>query len=407
MPFALKDDQADNARARRGLAPIALLCAAVCVLASCGAEERAESAGGAAGKRPGQGVVHLRTISGGKQPFGTVVSLAADSLDRVFVADQMAGTIEVFDSAGAQVAEYGGKGNGPGEFQFLTSVGLDGEDLVALDRHLGRLTVWRSDGGVATREWPSDSLGAPGGFLTGDAGLYLVGQVRRGPPVVYYTTPPVENTTPRPEIRYALFHARGTLEALPALRDTAVDAEGPRCHSPGHLVGLRAFFPTGPLRAFLPGHELAMASTERFRIDVVDAITGDTARTILEDYPPIPVTDRVWERAAREFRETENRYGAFTNCRLDDLRPSVRPPIRAAFSDDTGRLWAEIPTPEGFDAVVFKDGQLIARFPFPRRDARVAPVVARGKLYVVSVDDLGVQAVEVYRVDFDPTPRGG
>ena len=266
----------------------------------------------------------------------------------------------------------------------------------------GLFATHRADGHVTTRPWPADTLGAPHGFLSSASGLYVLGQVARAPAVVYYTTPPVESTRPRPAIRYARFRVQGIMDVLGTVEDTAVEAVGPTCASAGHISGLAAFFPTGPLRAFLPDHRLAIASVQEFRIDVINTDSGDTTRTITEDYPPVSVTDHTWQRATQNFRDQEAQFGGFTNCRLEDLRPKVRPPIRAIFSDDTGRLWAEIPTPDGFDAVVFKDGHLIARFPFPQRDPSVAPFSSKGRLYVASVDSLGVQSVEVYGVHTAP-----
>lgn len=394
---------ASVARRWHELGAVALAGALVLLLGSCREANHAEAPGGTARGD----IVHIGTISGEVQEFGTIASVVADSLGRVYVADQMLGKIVVFDSMGVKVAQYGGKGNGPGEFQFLTSIGLAGDDLVAEDWRLRRLTIWSKSGDVTTQEWPTDTLGYPAtpeGLTSTGAGVYLIGQVARAPLRLYYSTPPVWSTQPRPEIRYARFNAEGPPEVLHAIADTAVDATGPTCASPGHITGLSAFFPTGPLRAFLPNHLLAMASTKQFRIDVLDTDSGDTIRTITEDYPSVPVTDQMWEQATQAFRDVEARKGAFTNCRLEDLRPSVRPPISALFSDDSGRLWAEIPSAQGSDAVVFKSDSLIARFSFPERDFNVAPFVSRGRLYVVSKDSLGVQSVEIYSVHLGPVP---
>jgi hypothetical protein len=56
--------------------------------------------------------------------------------------------LRVFDAEGGFVARYGGEGDGPGEFRFLSEAWTRGDTLEAWDSHLSRVTRILPDGSV-------------------------------------------------------------------------------------------------------------------------------------------------------------------------------------------------------------------------------------------------------------------
>jgi hypothetical protein len=74
--------------------------------------------------------------------FGAVADVAVSSIGRVFVADYLALTVNVYDSVGTAIGSIGRQGDGPGEFRALTSVDVKGDSLFVLDAALRRVSLF-------------------------------------------------------------------------------------------------------------------------------------------------------------------------------------------------------------------------------------------------------------------------
>lgn len=75
----------------------------------------------------------------------------------LFVSQWRDWSIQVIDGAGATVRTIGRKGEGPGEFQLLTSIWFQGDTLVTSDGGLHRVSYFDTDGGfVRSRGWAAD-----------------------------------------------------------------------------------------------------------------------------------------------------------------------------------------------------------------------------------------------------------
>jgi hypothetical protein len=92
-------------------------------------------------------------------------------------------------------------------------------------------------------------------------------------------------------------------------------------------------------------------------------------------------------------------------CPVYALLPEFAPAIPSITTDDTGRLWVEATDPNSVGGVVLqvldRDGILLGEVPAPVRDARVAPYVRGNLLYLVTVDELDVQSIQVFEVQLD------
>jgi hypothetical protein len=84
----------------------------------------------------------------GAVAFTEVGDLVADGL-RVFVSQPQEGLIRVLSAeSGSLLEEWGGPGDGPGEFRRMGWMGGSGGTLTVLDRTLHRITVFAEDGSV-------------------------------------------------------------------------------------------------------------------------------------------------------------------------------------------------------------------------------------------------------------------
>lgn len=89
---------------------------------------------------------------------------AAVRLDdgRIVIANQGTAQVRVYDAEGRHLADWGRRGEGPGEFQLLADVWrAPGDSIVAADNRLGRLTVFDHEGRVG-RTIPLQHSGTPG-----------------------------------------------------------------------------------------------------------------------------------------------------------------------------------------------------------------------------------------------------
>ena len=80
--------------------------------------------------------------------FGLIVALAIDDASRIYVADYQSSDVRVFGATGSPVRRIGRKGEGPGEFQFLSGIAWQRQTgiLWAMDPVRHRLIAFDSTG---------------------------------------------------------------------------------------------------------------------------------------------------------------------------------------------------------------------------------------------------------------------
>ena len=113
-----------------------------------------------------------------------VYHLAESDEGAVFAANLT--EILIFDSDGAYIGEMGRAGQGPGEFQFITGLGLHGDTLWVADAALGRVTRLLPNGRVLETISPRPPGALTFGQITlaPDRSIVMSGSVtaRMGPP---------------------------------------------------------------------------------------------------------------------------------------------------------------------------------------------------------------------------------
>ncbi|MEX1184341.1 MAG: 6-bladed beta-propeller, partial [Gemmatimonadota bacterium] len=91
-------------------------------------------------------LVRIGASDEGPAAVGRIRSVIADEDGNVYVADNIAGEIRVFDEAGMHVSSFGRKGEGPGEFKDLYSLAWLGSEIAAMDPGNARIGLFTRDG---------------------------------------------------------------------------------------------------------------------------------------------------------------------------------------------------------------------------------------------------------------------
>lgn len=351
-------------------------------------------------------------ISGHQVEFGRISSVVADENGSIYIADSGTKHVVVLDSLGQRKGNLGRAGSGPGEFGDLGPTAHYGDGLAVYDWRRGRSVRFLDDDGRETGSvsWPNPTSGLfPLGqmLLNGGDELYGMAVLRATSVITDFDAP----APPAPPVvpQYLHFLRDGTARALPINRWDPFDLwlGNQDCGTRDDFIHiLRVPFTTrGPLVAFLPQDEVAIAYRDQYRIDILRTTTGAVVRTYRRDVAPIAVTDDIWnaQPEIREARQIEAEHGPMTGrgrtpCPVLQ-RPRFQPVLRTLVSDRNGRLWAESTTAQGFSLTgIGPRGELLGEAAMPNRDPNVAPYVAGNRLYIVTVDDLDVQSLEVYDI---------
>ena len=345
--------------------------------------------------------------------FGRVGSIAVDGDHNVYVFDQQAREVRIFDARGGYLRSLGGPGQGPGELQQPEAMALlPDRRIVVRDPGNARLQVY-GPGEESLEEWPyTAAFYSTGPLWTDDRGRTYVAArdrsdaTRFGREVLAVFDP---DGTPRDTI--APPHGDFEAATVTGERDGARATYGvpftPRAiwavHPSGHFVsGISSSYaidlegPDGVLRierAYEPTQvfsreaDQARARTERGIGMTVPGWTWD-GPSIPDTKPPftglLPGRDgRIWVGVSTESREVENEDH-------DPDSPSSTPfvwrsPLRFDVFEADGTYLGAVNPPEDFSANPF-------------------PVFDGDDVWAVSRDDLGIQRVVRYRITLDPDP---
>ena len=326
-------------------------------------------------------------MSEGPDLFGSILSFDVDARGRIFVLDNQAQEVRVFDSDGSFVRVVGRKGEGPGEFTQAGSVDLSrngeiwvmgmGEARVSIFDTTGTLLrSERTDGGFVIMPYP-------GGF--DPLGRYNVvlpsGSLRRMARFDQSFNPIDTITMPEDPEEGEFFEY--VSETGTSMISASVPFQG--------FMTWR-FSPTGTVWTLLAGsYELNEMTTG-----------GEVLRTVAKDHRPIPVTDEEREQAIENLEWFTGQGGTIDPSKFPDSKPSTA----SFFIDDDSNLWVEREVAAAdedderrlFD--IFDAGGRylgMVRLPFPLRSSP-HPIVRDGVLYGITSDEMGVPYVVRGRV---------
>ena len=338
------------------------------------------------------------TDTGSPDEFGGVNSVALGPDGEVYVADARNFEVRVFGLDGAHRRTFGRQGEGPGEFQALSSLAWAGDRLLTYDVMLGRVGVWSAEG-----EWLGQQRTR--GFMTGGGGAIRLYSV--GPDDLYRFA-----TGSAIEARFGsvLQNLYVGLNSRGATGDTLVQLTAPS-DAPSSVIicqhgeGFLSFF-TFPFAPGLTQHPgsggiIYSALTSDYSIAVTRNDGADTVRVIQRPLPAEPVGDDEWEEGNREFEEwrAENRSASCDPS--GPTRPAAKPILGGLHIAPDGKLWVEVKRAAGdlwevFDAA----GRILASVPRSPGKSGVAPAFdASDHLLTIRQDSLDLDHVDVWRLE--------
>ena len=338
-----------------------------------------------------QAVEDLRigeAMSEGPDLFGGVYSFDVDAWGRIFVLDDQAQEVRIFDSDGTFVRTVGRRGEGPGEFIRAGSVDLSSNgEIWVMGMDQGRVSIFdtagtylrgeRADGGFFMRTYP-------GGFdPMGRYNVVLLAGGMRTMARFDQSYNPIDTIT-RPENPEDGEYFTHVTEDGGSRARASVPFQG--------FMRWR-FSPAGTVWTLLTGrYELTEMTT-----------SGEVLRTVTKDHEPVPVADEEREEAIENLEWFTSQGGRIDRSKF----PRSKPSTASFFIDDEGNLWVE-------QQVAFSDtdnaGRLFdlfdaegrylgtLRLPFSLAWSRPEPIVREGVLYGVTSDEVGVPYVVRARI---------
>ena len=331
-------------------------------------------------------------MSEGPDLFGSILSFDVDAWGRIFVLDNQAQEVRVFDSDGEFVRTVGRRGEGPGEFTQAGAVDLSrngeiwvmgmGEARVSIFDTTGTLLrTERTDGGFVIMPYPGgfDPLGRYNVVLP-TGGLRTMARFDQ-------SFNPIDTITVPWDPEEGQF-----FEYVSETGSSMMKASVP---FQGFMTWRNS--PAGTVWTLLTdNYELTEMTHD-----------GEVLRRITKDHEPIPVTGEDREEAIANLEWFTSQGGTIDPSKFPDSRPSTS----SFFIDDERNLWVELQVAAAnedderrrydiFDA----EGRYLGmvRLPFPLQSSP-QPIVRGGVLYGVTSDGMGVPYVVRGRI-VKPTP---
>ena len=319
-------------------------------------------------------------------PFGRIREVSVLSNGSLVVGDISTSEVMVFDTLGRLTHRFGGKGDGPGELRDFGAASTCGEDtIITSDAYA--FNFFDSEGRFIRRLATVDGeTGIPlNVYLTsGDCQRFVVtrdrfqARVPEGPEgLTYWDFAWTDDS----------FTGRETVARVPAnhvYRDGAFIRQVPWTQ------------PVYPILA--AGDNLVFGNSQRAELRVVDP--GGTLQRILRWHAaPDPITSeekRQWDEDQEVGRESGRRV------QLSDYPwlPEHKAFFDKLLVDDEENLWVRALPPPGAApqrwTVLSAEGQWLGVVRMP--DGFSLSQVARGRVYGVHRDELGVATVRVYRL---------
>jgi len=224
--------------------------------------------------------------------FGKITSIQVGPDGLIFVMDQMAGEIRVFDQEGSFVRALGGRGEGPGEFSgsaadvFL----MEGYRLAVPDLGNQRISLLSPEGEFLGSTMTSYASGFP--VRWGGDGAEFVFVQRRA--MGFNEDPDLEAGDPL--VRIDLEGNEETLVIMPKAETVWMEGAAARFR----------YFASEPTWDVGPGGTILTAMTQVYRIDFLNP-DGSMARILTKDSPSRPVAERDLARFVELMRDALKR----------------------------------------------------------------------------------------------------
>jgi hypothetical protein len=317
---------------------------------------------------------------------------------RIAVANRGSGEIRIYDVEGQFLVSHGQKGEGPGEFQAPSLVGVVGGDtLVVIDSRLRRVSLLDAEAGFSGSARIEDDVG---GALY-PQGIFFDRTVLVGGGF-YWSSDSGDELTDgytRPPTSYQSLHLDGTLghdfgEFPGSEFFMEIRRSGGRVAMSARLIPFGRF----PMVAVAPG-SMYFGSGDSWEVKGY-APDGSLERLIRWDRPAVPVTASSLDAHIREQEgEAEGNEAREIRERISEMPvPETMPAFGGLHVDELGYLWVErfrspedhVPTFDIFQG----EGTLVARAILPV-EAEVLQI-REDEILTLYRDDLGVEYLRLY-----------
>ena len=326
------------------------------------------------------------------ETFADIGYIAVDEHDNIYILDDRAQEIRVFDAGGSYMRTVGRKGNGPGEFRSARGVGLDAHyQLWVPDWRSNIYSVFDSNGAFI-KDYPipdRTASGYWGGTILGNGSLYdfvreATNEGQRDVLVRFDTIAGFVDSIPLPihEVKSWLFSGTTT---------TGNSVSGMRIH-------FNVPFSAEQHSVLEPSGFIWLATSDDMSFSKIDLNT-DTALVVKRVYDPVPVTEADRDRVLSPLSAMDGMNG---NADPADI-PEFKPAFRSFTVDDVGQLWV-FPSMHT-DAlgtlidVYNSDGKYQGQLETQERLRMLpTPVVGNASLYAVVRDEMDVPYVVKYSI---------
>ncbi|MXW17697.1 MAG: 6-bladed beta-propeller [Gemmatimonadetes bacterium] len=341
--------------------------------------------------------------------FGSIGAIAVDDDHNVYVLDEQARHVRVFDAAGTYLATLGRGGKGPGEFDVPVGIAISDSRVLVRDPANARVQLFHL-GTWEAEEW------------------------RYGPSNIFMNTPLYTDDRGRvyvdistnEEVRFIVMGSDGThLDTIPA-PDAPDGFDGGKCsmnvrgESGDYWVSVSAtvpFCPDWDWTVHSSGHFLSALSTA-YRIHL--GRDEDVLR-IERVHTPVAVSDFEREHHRQRILDRMRRVDAGWSWDGPPI-PDHKPPFRGLAAGTDGRIWVRLWTetqqvaneehdPANPESVAFTlvepirydvfeaDGTYLgAMVPPEGFRPSPSPVFGRSFVWAVERDELDVERVVRYRI---------
>ena len=347
------------------------------------------------------------------ETFGRVGGLAFDAAGNLYVLDSQAARFVVVGQDGGFQREFGGLGDGPGEFDGNTSPAirfavLPDHRTAAFNPGGGHFALFGPGGEFErTMSMPGEGFlfflpplqSDPSGGTVLATGAVSAMNMRAGDVAAELTFRPIE---------------RFGIDGDEVTRDTIARGWKP----PGDARGFRP----GMVAGALPDGGVAYADSSAYAIKVTTP-GGDLARVLTRPFQPVPVPDRIREaEIARQLKDLEDnddgadrvggQMGAMRNAMTEFRRERIQsmefyheiPVVRTLRTSWEGTIWVrrrgEEPASDGPIDLLTADGGYLGTYP---ADATRMPSAfgPDGLVAFIERDELDVPTVVVRRLPSD------
>jgi len=385
-------------------APLGLVAAACAsILGGCSAD------GSPDGNLPRWSVVEELRIGSLDEPMlmlTTVSSLAVDDDGTMYIAQPENGTIRVFNSVGTLINFIGRRGQGPGEFDRVYTIGLLADTLYAIDLGLRRISYFSLEGELLRSTQVSPPPISPPFLPSMPFAVFPGGSMAVG--TAFPASISADDLRRVPQLRIDR-----TGQILDTVTWISYERTGRRAMYEGRPLGVGSplsddafalFSPDGSQIATVDRTVAAGSGTASFGITMANG-SGDTIYARRYEYTPIPIDGAVIDSTVAE--RARILVGAFDEPRAAAgfvrgtmFLPVYYPPVSTISFSASGNLWVRregIPGRSQSWTVLDQTGEPIAEARLPEN--LDAPVIRGDAIWGVQPDEFGVPYVVRYRID--------